>query len=165
MDRIKRHFMNLPSQEEVARMLLRQGISVRDGVAYCGNIEQTDTAIARAVGVDRRVVRSTINRIMDVPELLNLFSSLQSMLLLSDAAKELGCSCIEIVPTDARIPGIMAGIINVLSDAGINIRQAVVSDPQKDTDSHLIIVADGEIPGEVMTDIRKCRGIDSVIIR
>lgn len=165
MDRIKRHFMNLPSQEEVARMLLRQGISVKNGIAYCGTIEQTDTAIARAAGVDRRVVRSTINRIMNVPELLSLFSSLQSMLLISDAAKELKCSCIEIIPTDARIPGIMAGIINVLSDAGINIRQAVVSDPQNDTDSHLIIVTDGDIPGDVMTDIRKCRGVDSVIIR
>ena len=165
MDRIKRHFQNLPSQETVARMFLKYGISVRDGSAFCGSIEQSDTALARAIGVDRRVVRSTINRIMTVPDLLKIYSKLQSMLLLSDAAAELGCSCIEIVPTDARMPGIMAGIINVLSDAGISIRQAVVSDPQDETGSHLIIVTDGEMPGDLMTEIRKCRGVDSVILR
>lgn len=165
MERIRKQFQNLPSQEAVATLLLKQGISIRNGKAYCGNIEQSDTAIARAAGVDRRVVRSTVNRIMDVPELRNLFVSLQSMLLLSDAANELGCSTIEIVPTDARVPGIMAGIMNVMSGAGINIRQAVVSDPQNLTSSHLIIVADGFIPGNVMTQIRCCRGVDSVIIR
>ena len=115
--------------------------------------------------MDRRVVRSTINRIMAVPELLKIYSKLQSMLLLSDAAGELGCSCVEIVPTDARMPGIMAGVISVLSDAGISIRQAVVSDPQDETGSHLIIVSAGEIPGDIMTEIRKCRGVDSVILR
>lgn len=165
MERISKHFQNLPAQEQVAKLLLKQGISVRDGMAYCGNVEQSDTAVARAINVDRRVVRSTINRIMDVPDLLNLFSKIQSMLLLSDAASEIGCSCIEVVPTDATMPGIMAGIMNVMSSAGINIRQAVVSDPQNLTGSHLIIVADGEIPGDVMTDIRKCRGVASVILR
>ena len=63
------------------------------------------------------------------------------------------------------MPGIMAGDISVLSDAGISIRQAVVSDPQDYEGSHLIIVSDGEIPGDIMTEIRKCRGVDSVILR
>ncbi len=165
MNRIKRHFQDLPSQEKVARMFLKYGISVRDGSAFSGDIEQSDTALARACDVDSRVVRSTINRIMATPELLSLFSKLQSRLLLSDAAKELGCSCIEIVPTSTKIPGVMAGIINVLSDAYINIRQAVVSDPQDPESAHLIIVTDSEIPGDVLSDLSKCRGVSSVIIR
>lgn len=165
MDRIKHHFQNLPSQEMVAALMLKLGISVKDGNAYCGPVEQSDTAIARAIHVDRRVVRSTINKIMQVPELLSLFSKVQSMLLLSDAAPEIGCSAIEVIPTDASVPGIMAGIMNVLSNAGINIRQAVVSDPQNLTGSHLIIVADGIIPGDVMTEVRGCKGVASVIIK
>ena len=165
MDRIKRHFKNLPSQEQVASLMLGLGISVRDGDAYCGPIVQTDTGIARAIGVDRRVVRSTINHIMEVPELLALFSKVESMLLLAEAAKEIGCSAVEIVPVDARVPGLMARILVVLSDAGINVRQAVVSDPQNITGSHLIIVADGQIPGDIMTQIRNCNGVASVIIR
>jgi predicted regulator of amino acid metabolism with ACT domain len=59
----------------------------------------------------------------------------------------------------------MARILVVLSDAGINVRQAVVSDPQDLSDSHLIIVADGSIPGDIMTQIRGCPGVASVIIR
>ena len=165
MDRIKRHFKNLPSQEQVATLMLKLGMSVHDGGAYCGPVLQSDTAVARAIDVDRRVVRSTINHIMEVPELLNLFSRVESMLLLANAASEIGCSAIEIVPADAQVPGLMARILVVLSDAGINVRQAVVSDPQDLSDSHLIIVADGSIAGDIMTQIRGCPGVASVIIR
>ena len=81
--------------------MLKLGMSVHDGGAYCGPVLQSDTAVARAIDVDRRVVRSTINHIMEVPELLNLFSRVESMLLLANAASEIGCSAIEIVPVDA----------------------------------------------------------------
>lgn len=165
MERIKQHFQNHPSQEQVATLMLSLGISVKDGNAYCGPIVQSDTAVARAIGVDRRVVRSTINHIMEVPDLLNLFSKVSSMLLLADAAKEIGCSAIEVVPVDASVPGLMARILDVLSEAEINVRQAVVSDPQNLRGSHLIIVADGQIPGDIMTSIRNTEGVASVIIR
>ena len=96
MDRIKRHFKNLPSQEQVATLMLKLGMSVHDGGAYCGPVLQSDTAVARAIDVDRRVVRSTINHIMEVPELLNLFSRVESMLLLANAASE------DITPADEQ---------------------------------------------------------------
>lgn len=135
------------------------------GNAYSGDVKVADTAIAKAAGVDRRVVRSAIERISETPELLSLYSKLDSMLLLSEASKEIGCSVIEIVPTDATVPGIMAGIMDVLYRAGINVRQAVVSDPFNACDSHLIIVADGEIQGPVTSAVRNSRGVASVIIR
>ena len=52
MDRIKRHFKNLPSQEQVATLMLKLGMSVHDGGAYCGPVLQSDTAVARAIDVD-----------------------------------------------------------------------------------------------------------------
>lgn len=165
MDRIHRLFERYPSQEAVAMLMLRLGISVRDGSAWCGDIKQSDAAIARAANVDRRVIRSTIERIEDSPELLALFSNLRSMLLLSEASSEIGCSCIEVIPTDATMPGIMAGIMDILYRAGINVRQAVVSDPVNEKDSHLIIVADGPLPGEVLSAVRSSRGVASIIIR
>lgn len=165
MDRILRMFEKYPSQEAVAVLMLRQGIGVRDGDAYCGDVKQSDAAIARAAGVDRRVVRSTIDRISSEPELLALFSKIRPMLLLSEASSEIGCSSIEVIPTDATMPGIMAGIMDVLYCAGINVRQAVVSDPVDEKTSHLIIVADGTLPGDVVSAVRNCRGVASVIIK
>lgn len=165
MDRIKSHFSLVPKQEQVARLMLKLGIGVRDGDAYCGPIKQTDAAVARALDVDRRVVRCTIDRIMSIPELYNLFSKIQSTLLLDEAAKEIGCSSIEVIPIDSQVPGLMADILGVLSRKRINIRQAVVSDPQDTNGSHLIIVADGVIPGEIMAEIRSVNGVASVIIK
>lgn len=90
MERVPVFFEHYPSQEAVALLLLRLGISVHDGFAYCGDIRQSDVAIARAAHVDRRVVRSTIEKIEQTPELLALFSKLRCMLLLSDAAPDSG---------------------------------------------------------------------------
>lgn len=165
MDRIKEAFNKLPSQEKVAMLLLRHGIRVEGGMAYCDNIEQSDAAIARAAGVDRRVVRSTLEKISSTPELDSLFSKLQSMLLMANVAPEIGCTALEIIPTDATMPGILAGITDIIYKGGLSVRQAVVDDPGTRMDSHLIVVVDGQIPPELLPAIRQCIGVASVILR
>ena len=165
MDCVKEGFSGLPSQERVAMLLLRQGIRVEKGTAYCNDIEQSDAAIARAAGVDRRVVRSALDRISEVPELDRVFSKLQSMLLLSNVAQEIGCATLEIIPTDATMPGILAGVMDVIYRGGLSVRQAVVDDPGVRADSHLIIIVDGQIPPELLPAIKQSRGVLSVILR
>ena len=165
MERVQNYFDRYPSQEAVALLLLRQGLSVKDGFAYCGDIRQSDVAIARAAKVDRRVVRSTIMKIEETPELLALYSKLRCMLLLSDAAPQIGCTAMDIVPTDATMPGILAAITNILYKAGLSVRQAVVSDPGVRADSHLIVVVDGTIPGDTLSAVRQARGVASVTLQ
>lgn len=165
MDRISYHFSSVPKQEQVARLMLKLGISVKSGDAYCGPIKQADAAVARALDIDRRVVRCTIERIMSTPELYALFSKIKPTLLIDEAASEIGCSAIEIVPVDSQVPGLMANILGVLSREMINIRQAVVIDSQESNVSHLIIVADGTIPGDLLAEIRSIGGVASVIIK
>ena len=165
MECVKEGFIGLPSQEKVAMLLLRYGIKVEKGTAYCNNIEQSDAAIARAAGVDRRVVRSALDRISAVPELDKVFSKLQSMLLLSNVAPEINCTTVEIIPTDATMPGILAGVMDVIYRGGLSVRQAVVDDPGIRTDSHLIIIVDGHIPPELLPLMKQSRGVMSVILR
>ena len=74
------YFKGYPSQQKVAGKLLSCGIRVADGHAYCGDIEQGDSAIGRACGVDRRVVRSTLERISSTPELDAIFTKVRPML-------------------------------------------------------------------------------------
>lgn len=145
--------------------MLRHGISVKDSKAYCGPIEQSDAAIARAAEVDHRVVRSAINKIGSTPELSAVFSKARSMLLMSDMAPEIGCSTIEIIPIDASKPGILADVMGVMYKQGLTVRQAVIDDPGNRMDSHLIVVVDGEIPAYVIPMIRGCNGVASVIIK
>jgi predicted regulator of amino acid metabolism with ACT domain len=165
MDNIRAMFKGYPSQEKVAMMMLRHGIRVEGGSAYCGDIEQSDVAMARAAGVDRRVVRSTIDKIGRDAGLCSVYSKLRSMLLMADMAPDIGCTTLEIVPTDATMPGILAAVTDAIYRRGLTVRQAVVDDPGNRMDSHLIVVVDGRIPAEVLPAIRECKGVASVILR
>ena len=164
MDDILKAFDRYPSQKDVVRVMLQLGLSVKDNSAYCGNVEIADSALARAANVDRRVVRSTIERIMNSPELLRKFSKLKSMCLLSDIASEIGCSTLEIIPTNAQMPGILADVTKTIFEAEVSVRQAVIDD-SSDRGPKLIVVIEGQLPATFIPRIRLCRGVDSVVLR
>lgn len=144
--------------------MLRYGISVRGDEAYCGEVRIGDSALARAAEVDRRVVRSTIERIAADKMLYRKFSKLKSMCLLSDVAPEIGCSTLEIMPIDSQMPGILADVTGTIFEAGVSVRQAVIDDSGPNGPM-LIIVLDGQLPDSFLPRIRRCRGVDSVTIR
>ena len=165
MDILGDSFSGFPSQEKVARLLLQQGMSVRDGHAYCGEVEQGDSAIGRACGVDRRVVRATLEKISATPELDSKFSKLRSTLSMVELAPEIGCSSIVITPTDASMPGILADITDVLFRAGVSVRQAMVDDSGDDNSAVLLVVVYGKIPPESIPMLKACRGVASILIK
>ncbi len=165
MDRVNVFFQGFPSQEKVARLLMAHGIKVKDGHAYCGDIEQSDSAIGRAAGVDRRVVRSTLERISSTPELDAVFSKLRSVLSMSDLAPVIGCSTLIIIPTDAKMPGILADITSTLFRHGMSVRQAMVDDSGDQDKATFSVVVDGRIPPEVIPELKTCRGVSSILIR
>ena len=164
MDSIKRAFSGYPSQEKVVEEFLRSGIRVVKGVAYCNDIKLSDSAIGAACGVDRRVVRSTLDRIDSDTKLRNTFESMSSIALYADAARDLGCTAIDIEPDNCRAPGILAEITRVISDIGLSVRQAVVANRTKDDDQHLLIVLDGNVPSELLYMLKNCRGVKTVTL-
>ena len=164
MEDILKAFDRYPSQKDVVRVMLRLGLSVKDNSAYCVNVEISDSALGRAANVDRRVVRSTIERIMATPELLRKFSKLRSMCLLSEIATEIGCSTLEIIPTNSQMPGILADVTKTIFEAGVSVRQAVIDD-SSEGNAKLIVVIQGQLPATFIPRIKLCRGVDSVILR
>ena len=163
MSKILEYLKKYPSQRDVVSVMLRYGISVREGKAYCGTIELADSSIARAANVDRRVVRSTIERIMDDPELSDYFSRLDSIALLAGVAPLIGCNAIEIIPVDANMPGILAEITHVIYEAGVSVRQAVVD--EMTGNPRLIVVIEGQLPPEILPRLKACQGVSSIILR
>ena len=85
------------------------------------------------------------------------------MLSMSDMAPEIGCSSIVITPTDAKLPGILADITEVLFRANVSVRQAMVDD--SGNGAVLQVVAYGRIPPEAIPELRSCRGVSSVLIK
>lgn len=165
MDIVESKFKSTPAQAAVVDLFLRVGVRIEDGRAWCDGIVLGDCAIGRAAGVDRRVVRATIEKIAGDPDLLRIFSKLNCTLSMVDMAPEIGCSSIVITPTDSRMPGILADVTSVLYRHGVSVRQAMVDDGGMDGSAELQVVAYGRIPPEAIPELKSCRGVKSVLIK
>ena len=161
---ISEYFQSFPSQAKVARLLLRTGMSVRDKRIYSGDVIIADTAVARAAGVDRRVVRSSVETISTDKQLSRFFSKLLPTNNFKDVASVMGWSAIEIVSDDAGQPGILAAVSTTISEAGISIRQAIVDDPETSEEPRIFIITESTVPPELLPKLRATKGVKSLTI-
>jgi predicted regulator of amino acid metabolism with ACT domain len=161
---LSKYFGRYPSQGKVAKLLLTYGLRVSGGKIYCGEIELADTAVGRAAGVDRRIVRSAIKTIEEFEELRRVFSLLQPTAMFKEVAPVMGWSAIEIIPTDAQTPGILADVAGVIAKAGISVRQAIVDDPELSDEPRLYVITESAVPPELIPQIKSCRGVKSILI-
>lgn len=145
-------------------MLLEQGFRVHQGRIYAGDVELGDVAIGKAVGVDRRIVKSAVETIESSPDLMRVFSKLRPTSFLKDVATEMGWSAIEIIPTNASTPGIVADVTTIIAKAGISIRQAIVTDPDLSMDPRLFIITESPVPPELIPVMKSCHGVKSIVL-
>jgi predicted regulator of amino acid metabolism with ACT domain len=163
-DRLAKHFSSYPAQSRVAQLLIDRGFAVRDNDVWAGNVGLTDTAVARAANVDRRVVRSTVETVQANPDLAAVFAKLEPTCHLRQVAPELGWGVLEIVPTDPSQPGILAGVAAVIADSGVSVRQAIVDDPEMIREPRLFIVTEDPIPSNILPEIQDVEGVHEVVI-
>ena len=62
-------FKNSPSQLMVVKKMLFYGLSVKEGRIFCNDVEINNKSLAKACGVDQRVVKSVIKTISSDEEL------------------------------------------------------------------------------------------------
>ncbi|WP_254521723.1 amino acid-binding protein [Natrinema caseinilyticum] len=154
-DEIMEKFEGSPSQQAVIRLLLERGFSVNDdGRVVSGGIEIPNTGIAREIGVDRRVVDSTTDVILEDPELRRIFQNISQVPSLMDLAPVLDLTVLSIAVDDAEREGIVAEITGTLADHGISIRQTISEDPEFTDEPRLYLITDEDLPGEAITAIR-----------
>lgn len=158
------YFQRFPAQEKIARLLIKNGLSIRDGGVYSGEIQLSDSALGRAAGVDRRIVSATVRTIEANPELNKVFSRFQPTLHLKDVAPNLGWGVIEIVPDNASRPGILSGVSSLIAREGISIRQAVVDDPDFSDAPRLFIVTEKPVPPSLIPELQRVPGVRSVTL-
>jgi len=158
------YFQRFPAQEKIARLLIRNGLSIKSGGVYSGEIQLSDSALGRAAGVDRRIVSATVRTIESNPELLKVFSNFQPTLHLKNVAPALGWGVIEIIPDNASRPGILSGVSSVIAREGVSIRQAVVDDPDFSDAPRLFIVTEKPVPASLIPEMQRVPGVRSVTI-
>ena len=147
------------------RFLLENGFGVtEDGRISCNGIEMPATAVAKAIGSDRRVVDSTAHRILERPLLRDIFLNMRATPDLSRVAESLGFTVITVLPKNANERGIVGAAVRVLSDHNLSIRQIFVTDPQFSEEPKLVIILENPLPNGVIEKIRALPQVKQVII-
>ena len=162
---IEEHFKDLPAQLRIAGLLFERGFQVReDGKVVSGGIEIPHTQIAKEVGVERRAVDSTIQTILSKPELKRIYMILRHACSLQEVAREFSLGVIIFVPEDASQTGIIANVTRKVSESGLSIRQALAEDPSTSAHPKLTLIIEGEIPPELINEIRRLPGTRSITV-
>jgi uncharacterized protein len=162
---IKKYFEGHPERLTVVRVLIENGLSARKGEIFLNQIEIPPVRIARVAHVDRRTVIETLNVIESKPELRMIFDEIRPAgHSLKEIARHLNLGVVEIVPVDARIPGILANSAMVLTKGGLGIRQAIVDDPELSPEPKLSLIVDKKIPGELIPELLKVKGVAKVVV-
>ena len=162
-DEIMAKFEGSPSQQAVIRLLLERGFSINeDGRVVSGGIEIPDTQIARELDIDRRVVDSTTEALLEDDELRAIFTHISSIPSLRDLAPVLDLHVLTFVPNGADQPGIVAAVTAAFADRGISIRQTVSEDPEFTDDPRLYLITDEPLPGELLNEVRDLPYVRSI---
>jgi len=163
--KLKPYFKGFPAQERIAQLMVTHGFRVKDGRVSAGDVGLTDSAIARAVGVDRRVVTATLETIDKTPLLRDFFARLWPVCHLGNVAPMMGWGAIEILPTNASKPGILAGTSAIIAEAGIPVRQVIVDDPEVFEDPRAMLITEKPVPERLLPRIRNLDGVRGVVLR
>jgi len=162
---IEKYFKDLPAQLKVARLLFERGFQVReDGQVISDGIEIAHTQIAKEAGVERRAVDSTVQTILSKHELKRIYKNLRQVCSLQEVARELNLGVIILVPENARQTGIIANVTRKVSEKGLSIRQALAEDPGISAQPKLTLIIEGEIPPELINELRSLPGTRSVTV-
>jgi predicted regulator of amino acid metabolism with ACT domain len=161
---LAKYFNAYPKRRILAQKLLEYGLRVNNNKIYCGEIELSDSKIARAFNIDRRIIADTIKTINKEKDLQKVFYQLKPTCQLKDVATEMNWGVIEIIPEDPSMPGILSEVANVVSNAKITIRQAIVDDFELSEEPRLFIVVGKQIPGNLIPNIKKIKGVKAVVI-
>lgn len=159
------YFADHPERLAVAKVLVENGLNIKNESIHCNEIEIPIVRIAQAAKVDRRTVIETIKMINKNEELRTIFTLMRSAgLSLREIARPLNLGVLEIIPDDPRSVGILAKASTILANEGISIRQALTDDPELSPEPRLTLIAERKIPGELIPKFLQIKGVAKVSI-
>jgi predicted regulator of amino acid metabolism with ACT domain len=162
---IRKHFYEYPERLKVARVLVENGLTVKNQKIYLNQIEIPPVRIARVACVDRRTVNETVGTIESNRELRLIFEEIRPAgHSLKEIAKHLNLGVVEITPVDAKAHGILANSAMLLTKGGLSIRQAIVDDPELSPEPKLTLIVERKIPGQLISELLKIEGVAKVSV-
>jgi uncharacterized protein len=162
---VRKQFQRQVVRPEIVRKMIECGMRIsEDEKIYVDDVEVDYTAVAKALDVDRRVVKQTAQQIRQNRYLFSLFSKTRPLgTSLVDVVSQLGYTAI-IIEADPKSSGVMAGVAEILSRHGMVVRQAVAEDPEMVPDAKMTLVVEGQLTGQAMEELHGLRVVRSIKI-
>ncbi len=159
------YFKAYPERLSVAKVLVENGLNIKNGKIYCNEIEIPVLKVARVAKVDRRTVVETIKMIQKNDELRLIFTHMRSAgLSLKEIARPLNLGVVEITPEDPKMIGILAKAASIIAAEKMSIRQALTDDPELSPEPKLTLIADRKLPGKLIPKFLKIEGVAKVSV-
>jgi predicted regulator of amino acid metabolism with ACT domain len=161
---VKKQFSRQVVRSGIVKKMIENGIRVgTDDKLYVGDIEVDYTAVAKAVGVDRRVVKQTVKQIRENPFLNGIFPNIAPFgSSLVNVVSKLGYSAI-VIESDPKQAGVMAAVAAILAKHDLVIRQALAEDPDMVPDAKMTLVVEGSI-GKAIQELNQLDMVKSIKI-
>jgi predicted regulator of amino acid metabolism with ACT domain len=162
---VRKQFSRQIVRPDIVRKMIDCGMRVSDDEKiYVDNVEVDYSAVARAVDVDRRVVKQTVEQIRRDRYLYSIFSRTRPLgTSLVDLVSQLGYSAV-VIEADPKSPGVMAGVAEILSRHGMVVRQALADDPDMVQDAKMTLVVEGQLTGEALQELNGLKMVRSIKI-
>jgi uncharacterized protein len=162
---IRKQFDRQVARPEVVRKMIECGMRVSDDERiFVDDVEVGYSAVARAVKVDRRVVKQTVQQIRRNRYLYSLFSMTRPLgTSLVSQVSQLGYTAL-VIEADPKSAGVMAGVAEILSRHGMVVRQAVAEDPEMVPDAKMTLVLEGHLTGKAIEELNGLGVVRSIKI-
>ncbi len=162
---IRKQFTRQTARPDVVMKMIQCGMNVsNDEKLFVQGVEVDYSAVARAVNVDRRVVKQTVEQIRRNPRLFSIFSRTRPLgTSLVDLVSLLGYSAV-VVEADPKSPGIMAEVAGILARHGMVVRQALADDEDMVQDAKMTLVVEGRLSGEALAELNSIKTVRSLKI-
>lgn len=163
--KIKGHFRYSPARLKVAKAIIELGLNVSgDGSIFCGPIEIPPAKMAKALGVDRRVIVQTAKFILSEPELHEVYTKIKPAgPSFREVAKRFGFGVV-VISAKPKTVGIIARATSLIADKGISIRQILAEDPELFPEPKLMIITEREVPSTLIRRFTEIPGVTGVTI-
>ncbi len=160
---VQEYFKNYPARKKVAEILVNNGISIKDSKLYMGDVEISVNAIARAAGVNRKIVYHTIEYIEKTYELRSIFERLKPTMNLEQVAPIMGWEVLEITFKKGKFGCSLEKIAKILSEKACEIRQ-IIGEREIGNGNRLIIIVEKPLKMDTIAEIKNIESVESIVI-
>ncbi len=160
---VDEYFKQYPARKRVAEFLLRNGVSVREGSMGFAGVELSISEVARAVGVNRKVVYHTIKTIETSNALHLLFEKVEPELKVEGIAPAMNWEVLEIEVQERPAEVLHRVLGAVLSEGNEVVSVNLRNLPGEG--AYISIVAEKPLKGETLRTLEGVAGIKKVLIK